>query len=332
VALALLDHAGHEGPDAVGHAEEVHLHDPAPAVGGDRPGHAAHPDARVVAQDVGGAEALERGGRQGLHRVLGGARRWGRPAPVSAPSRRERLAAPSSGSRSTSASTTFIPSRPNRVTSPRPMPDAAPRDDRDLSLSRTSITLPTISQNGHDGQAAAEPLAGRLGPLAQHRPPGRASRGRPGRPAWARNDSTPRSRLRSRPPRGWAAARRSRPVADAAPRVEAGVAQVRKTQRLAASRTASMVACPHTRWSAMFRNVPPKVSRWLTATTTSGRWRRMAAAMSRRSSSRTGACRRRGRGTRPRPRPHRGAGPLLVLRDPRRPRPAPCRRCPPRPW
>ena len=57
------------------------------------------------------------------------------------------------------------------------------------------------------------------------------------------------------------------------------------TQRLPASRTPSSTAWPVWRWSAMFRKRPSAShdAWWLTVITTSGRCRRIAAAMSRRS-------------------------------------------------
>jgi hypothetical protein len=61
-----------------------------------------------------------------------------------------------------------------------------------------------------------------------------------------------------------------------------------KIQRLAASDTASIVDRPTARWSALFQPAPgsvPQCSPKCWATTTSGRWRRMAAAMSRRRSN-----------------------------------------------
>ena len=58
-----------------------------------------------------------------------------------------------------------------------------------------------------------------------------------------------------------------------------------KTHGSAASRTASSTAAPVLRWSAMFSEWPPHESRWLSVTTSSGRWRRIAAVMSCRSGS-----------------------------------------------
>jgi hypothetical protein len=91
--LALLDHAGHEGPDAVRHGQQVDVDDPAPAVGGDGPAQPADSHAGIVAQHVDGAEALEGGvgqrvdrvvvahvgrhGQHGLDAVLGGERLGG---------------------------------------------------------------------------------------------------------------------------------------------------------------------------------------------------------------------------------------------------------------
>lgn len=59
----------------------------------------------------------------------------------------------------------------------------------------------------------------------------------------------------------------------------------RNTHRLPASRAASRAARPTAMWSAWLGNVPPYVSRKLLVITTSGRCRRTARAMSRRSGS-----------------------------------------------
>ena len=79
VALALLDHAGHERPDAVGDAEQVHLDDPPPAVGGHGPGAGRRRRPRRCCT------------ARGRYRS---ARRWPRPGPRPPPRRARRSAPP----------------------------------------------------------------------------------------------------------------------------------------------------------------------------------------------------------------------------------------------
>ena len=57
---ALLEHPGHEGPDAVEQAEEVHAEHPLPVGGGALPGDPGLEHAGVVAEQVDGAEAVVR--------------------------------------------------------------------------------------------------------------------------------------------------------------------------------------------------------------------------------------------------------------------------------
>ena len=67
VALALLDHAGHEAAEAVGDAEEVDAHEPAEVLVGEVPDAPDGGDAGVVAEQVHRAERVEREVGELLH-------------------------------------------------------------------------------------------------------------------------------------------------------------------------------------------------------------------------------------------------------------------------
>ncbi len=64
---ALLEHPGHEGPDAVEQAEEVHAEHPLPVGGGALPGDPGLEHAGVVAEQVHRAEAVVRRVGEGPH-------------------------------------------------------------------------------------------------------------------------------------------------------------------------------------------------------------------------------------------------------------------------